>query len=96
MIQRGKNNKYPEQIEIWKLGNKVPEWLSDICKVDFVDGEGNLTLNLTETTTGGYELKTSDGKNTLIVVNNKKDYICYCPGTKIFVLSEAQLNLLYK
>ena len=36
--QRGRNDKYPAKIEVWRIGEKVPEWLSDRAKVKFIDG----------------------------------------------------------
>ena len=55
--QRGKNNKYPAKIEVWRIGEKVPEWLSDRAKVKFIDGEGNVTLDRRDRGDGSYEIR---------------------------------------
>ena len=58
--QRGRNNKYPDEIWTWRLGEIVPEWLSDIAKVSYLEGQdGNIQLEIVSSSTGGYELKES-------------------------------------
>lgn len=94
-VQTGKNDAWPKEIEIWKLGDPIPEWLSDQGKISFVDGEGNLTLETHETSSGGLEIVGSSGTGALVVMRDKKDYVAYGEG-KIFSLSDIQLNLLYK
>lgn len=93
--QAGKNDKYPQTIETWRKGDKVPEWLSDICKVTFVDGNGDITLESRETSTGGYELISSTGNETVIKTINSNDYVCRGDNGKIFSLTQIQLDLLY-
>lgn len=98
MKQKGKNNKFPKEIETWRLGETIPEWLSDIAKVKFVDGSGNLTLDITETNTGGYEIKSSDGTRILVGCEDKEDYICIGldkDNREIFSLNPIALGLLY-
>ena len=94
-IQSGRNDKYPKEIETWRFGEKVPEWISDICKVKFIDGLGNLTLDYRETNTGGLELISSSGDRTVLIIKSKKDYVCW-GDSKLFTLRPIQLNLLYK
>lgn len=95
-IQSGKNNKYPNKIETWKYGEQpIPEWISDICKVKFVDGLGNITLDYRETNTGGIEFISADGSRVAISLKNKSDFVC-CGDKRIFVLRPIQLELLYK
>jgi len=92
---RGENSKFPELIlDTWKLGNPVPTWISDICKVKFMDGEGNITLEKRDTNTGGYELLSADNSRVLIKVPEKSSLLCW-DGNKITVLREIQFKLLY-
>lgn len=94
--QLGYNKKYPETVDTWKFGStSVPEWLSDRAKVKFIDGEGNLTLDILETNTGGYEIKNTEGTGALLLVPGKDDFVCYGDG-KIFSLTPVQFKLLYK
>ena len=96
-IQRGENKNYPYQITTWKIGEKIPEWLSDQAKVKFIDGEGNLTLDWLETSTGGLEIQDSSGLNVLTRLKTKDSILCYSSGTnKIFSLTPVQFNLLYQ
>ena len=95
-VQFGKNDAWPREIEVWKLGDPIPEWLSDQGKVSFVDGDGNITLETHETSSGGLEIVASGGTGTLVMMKDKKDYVAYNGRGKIFSLSDVQLNLLYK
>lgn len=95
MIQRGRNDKYPEKIEVWKPGDKVPEWLSDRAKVELVDlGNADKILKIIELSSGGYEIPDASGKNVLIRVP-KEGWVCY-GNNKIFSLSALELELLYE
>ena len=91
--QKGENDKYPKEIKIWKIGEKIPEWLSDSAKVLFIDGNGNITLDTIDNNTGGYEIKSSSG-DTLVSLKKKSDIVCF-GNSKIFGLSEKQFNLIY-
>lgn len=96
-VQKGENPKYPKFIETWKVGQDVPEWLSDIAKITGMTGDsGKVSIELRETNTGGYEIIDSSGKYTLVKAKNRGDYICFVPGQKLFSLSELQVNLIYK
>lgn len=96
MIQRGRNEKYPEKIEVWRKGSKVPEWLSDRAKIDMLDlGNEDKILKITELSSGGYELFDSSGKNVLVKVPEENGYVCF-GNSKIFALKERELELLYK
>lgn len=97
LVQKGRNDNYPVKIETWMYGETVPEWLSDKAKVVAIDeGTGNPMLDMIETTTGGYELKNSDGISALVKTNDRYDYVCHDPVTdKIFSLSKLQISLLY-
>lgn len=98
LVQRGRNSKYPEKIETWQLGEDTPGWLSDICKVVAMEGNGNLILDTRKTSTGGFELLNSSGDGSAIVsTTGPKDYICRnVNGGSIFSLTPTQMNLLYK
>ena len=95
LVQRGRNNLYPESIEIWKPGMKVPEWLSDRAKVELVDlGNADKILKIIELSSGGYEIPDSSGKNTLIRVP-KDGYVCF-GDNRVLALSQKELDLLYE
>lgn len=95
MIQRGENNKYPMEIETWKFGEKIPEWLSDRANVKFIDGEGNITLNTRDLNNNGREIISSDGVNTLIRLNTADSYVCFSKSHPLISLRPIQLELLY-
>lgn len=94
--QRGYNSLFPNEIEVWKYGEEVPEWLSDRARIKFVDGYGNAILDLIDNTKGGYEIKDSSGTSVLARTTSREDYICFekSSGT-IFSLTPIQLKLLY-
>ena len=96
MRQRGENPKYPEEIVYWRVGMKVPEWLSDQARVKFIDGEGNITLEKRDRVEGGYEILGSDGISILVRTKGMGDYICFDGRSRIFSLTEKQMELLYK
>ena len=93
--QRGENKSFPESVEVWSIGNPIPEWLSDNAKVSFIDGNGNITLDVLENNTGGYQIKTSAGSKTLVNVKKRADLVCY-GDNRVFSLSPKQFNLIYK
>lgn len=93
--QRGRNNLYPETIEIWKIGDKVPEWLSDRAKIEMVDlGNADKILKTTELSSGGYEIYEASGKNVLVRVP-KEGTVCF-GDNRVFSLSKMELDLLYE
>ena len=93
MKQRGRNEKYPNEIKIWKLGDPVPSWLSDLAKVKKIKQYGSIVIDIIMIDRGGFEIK--DPTNQLIAkTTNNSDFICF-GDKKIFVLTEKQLNLLY-
>lgn len=96
MTQRGMNDRYPDKIETWKLGDKIPEWLSDKAQIVFIDGEGNLTLNIRNLNSGGKEIIGSDGKSILVKLDTPKSQVCYSPKKPIFSLRPEQIDLLYE
>lgn len=96
-IQYGHNSKWPEEIETWSYGEKVPEWLSDEAKVSFIDGVGNITLETRELTTGGFEIIKASGIEPLVKIDSRLDYIAHDLKTgKIFPITRKQLELLYE
>lgn len=92
--QRGRNTKYPETIETWKLGEKVPSWLSNVCAVKEVDKGGNIKLDMRETDGGGYELIASGVNQILVKVKGSDDYVCF-GDSRVFTLTQKQIELLY-
>ena len=93
--QRGRNSKYPDEVEVWKLGEKVPEWLSDRAKVRFIDGEGNVTLDRRDRGDGSYEIIEAAGIQTLVTVTERTGFVCFGEG-RVFSLRERQLEILYE
>lgn len=93
--QAGENKEYPESVLVWKVGDKVPEWLSDRAKVKFIDADGNITLETTDTTSGGLEIHDTSGTGSLVKLKKKTDLVC-CGDGRIFSLSPVQFGLLYK
>lgn len=95
LIQRGRNNKYPKIIETWKLGESVPEWLSDRSKVELVDlGNEDKKLKTTPLSSGGYEIYDASGKNVLTRVPDN-GLVCF-GDNYIFSLSSDEIELLYE
>ena len=94
--QKGYNSKFPKSLkDIWRIGDKVPEWLSDKAKVTFIDGNGNKTLERRDLTTGGYEIIASDGIGVLVSCKSKEDYVCLSENGYIFSLGYKQMEILY-
>jgi hypothetical protein len=93
--QRGRNDKYPAKIEVWRIGDKVPEWLSDRAKVKFIDGEGNVTLDRRDRGDGSYEIIGASGVQTLVTVEERSGVVCFGDG-RIFSLRERQFEILYE
>jgi len=97
--QIGENSKYPQEVITWKLGEVVPEWISDRAKVTALEATtNNVQIDLRNTNTGGYEIIDADGINTLVKSNGKEDIICreaLHKTSKIFSLSPIQFKLIY-
>lgn len=96
MIQKGRNNFYPQSIRVWKRGEPIPEWLSDRACITAIDLNFKYSLKYRDTTKGGYEIFDSSGLNVLVRAESKEDYICLGDNGKLFSLSPKQLELLYK
>ena len=97
--QKGKNNKYPTTIQVWKLGDSVPEWLSNIAKVGAInENTGELSLFTRDTNTGGFELLDSGGTISLVKTKSRKDYVCKPLESRgpVFSLTPLQLKMLYE
>ena len=94
--QRGRNNKYPESILIWRPEEDVPEWLSDRAKVVSVDlATGEKQLKINSLSSGGIEIYSSDNTSALVRTAGPDSYVCF-GDNKVFSLTETQLNLLYR
>lgn len=96
--QSGKNDKYPEEILVWRVNDtkNIPEWIVDNCKVKNIT-EDQIIIDTRNTNTGGLEFLTSGSNGVLFSTKTKEDYACYDPKTKkIFSLTEKQLELLYE
>lgn len=93
--QRGRNSLYPETIETWKQGERVPEWLSDRAKVELVDlGNADKKLKTSLLSSGGYEIYEASGKSVLVRVP-EDGYVCF-GDNRVFGLSQKELDLLYE
>ena len=97
--QKGRNSKYPAQIETWQLGELVPDWLSDVARIKGLDGSGNKILDLQKTNAGGYTLKAAGENIILVSAKTMNDYVCYGKNESghyyMFTLTSSQFNLLY-
>lgn len=95
MVQRGMNNLYPEKIKTWRIGEKIPEWLSDNARILSIDEDGNVKLDTYDLSSGGIAIKNSSGIGSLIELKTPDSIVCYSPGKNIFSLKPEQLELLY-
>ena len=91
-VQCGRNDKYPEQIETWRRGETVPEWISDNCKIIGIEGT-SLIPEFRKVINGGYEIVKENG-SALVSTKSDSDFICF-GNNKIFSLTPKQLELLY-
>ena len=96
MIQKGRNNSYPQTIQVWRRGELVPEWLSDRACIVSIDLNTGYSLRYRDTVSGGYEILDSSGIDVLVRTERKEDYICFGDNGKIFSLSPKQIKLLYR
>ena len=95
--QCGKNDKYPEEILVWRIDDtkNIPDWIIDNCKIKNITDK--VILDTRNTSTGGVEFIASGSNAILFSTKTKNDYACYDQKTKkIFSLTEIQLNLLYE
>lgn len=94
MKQRGRNEKYPDEIKTWRLGEPVPSWLSDVARVKEIKDDGSVVIDLRiADNDNGFEI--IDPENRILVkTKSNSDFICY-GDRKIFTINENQLNLLY-
>ena len=95
--QVGRNDKYPETVETWQLGEPVPEWLSDRAMVESLDDNGNLTLVTRQTNGGkGLEIIASGSvlSNKLVELKDKEGYVCFGDG-RIFYIGPRAFPYLY-
>lgn len=96
--QVGRNDKYPKEVRVWRRGEPVPEWLSDISKISGMDNISNLPILATVAlNTGGYIIleSGSSGNESLVTVRKENDYVCIGDDSRIFSLTPNQLRLLY-
>lgn len=94
MKQRGRNEKYPNEIKVWRLGEPIPTWLSDIAKVKDVKENGSMVIDIRMADDDrGFEIIKPDNQ-ILIRTNKNSDIICF-GNNQLFVLTEKQLELLY-
>ena len=97
--QKGRNDRYPAIIESWTYGETVPDWLSDISRVNGMSLEGNPILDLQRTNEGGYTIKSSDGESIVAHTKTLNDHICLGKNkdghSYMFTLTPTQFDLLY-
>ena len=93
MKQRGRNEKYPFEIKTWKLGEPVPQWISDVARVKEIKEDGSVVIDVRKHTNGGFEIIGPENQ-ILIETKNDSDLVCFGSG-KFFVLTNKQLDLIY-
>ena len=97
-IKRGRNDKYPNKIEVWKLEDpNVPSWLSDISKIASITN-GNVQIDYRKTNTGGIEILDSSGTAVILRLDSEDFLVCKDLSTEfggIIALSPKQVELLY-
>ena len=95
-IQRGENPDWPHIIYgQWKIGEKIPEWLSDRAHVTIVTGDGIKNIETRETSSGGIEIIDS-GKIGILATLRKKDWLIIYDGKSVKSIGPEQFNILYK
>lgn len=94
MKQRGRNEKYPDEIKVWRLGDPVPLWLSDVAMVKEVKDDGSVVIDLRMADEDkGFEIIGPENR-ILVKTMENSEVVCYGEG-RFFALSKKQLNLLY-
>jgi hypothetical protein len=93
-IQGGRNEFYPREIEVWRKNEILPSWISDNCRIVSIRDNGELVPDIRSNSRGGFDILEQNG-HALVSTSSESDYICY-GDSKIFPLSELQLELLYK
>lgn len=94
MKQRGRNEKYPDEIKVWRFGDPVPLWLSDSARVKEVKEDGSVVLDLRMADEDkGFEIINPENQ-ILVKTKSDSEVVCYGEG-RFFALTEKQLDLLY-
>lgn len=96
VIQRGDNSDYPKKATIWKIGDPIPEWLSDRAKVSGMNSNGEPFLEMRNGKSGNIEIMDSGGRSVLVKLKDKNSYVLFSSTHPIISLTEHQLKLLYK
>lgn len=78
-IQKGYNCLWPYEIETWRWGEPIPEWISDRAGIEWVDGEGNLTLKTRGLIGGGIEILKSGSSEALIRLKDLRELVYISP-----------------
>ena len=95
--QLGRNDKFPEKIsDTWTRGTPVPEWISDNAKITFIDGNGNIVIEIRDNTSGGYDIIRENGVDILVRTSTQDSIICLSPDNMIISLKKEQIELLYE
>jgi hypothetical protein len=97
-VQRGHNPDWPYLIpehNTWRLGEDIPEWLSDRAYITIISGDGIKNLGTRETSGGGIEIINS-GKIGTLVTLKKKDWIVIYKDGVVKSLSPEAMKFLYK
>lgn len=94
MKQRGRNEKYPEEIKTWRLGESIPSWLSDVARVKEIKEDGSVVIDLRiADNDNGFEIINPENR-ILVKTKSNSDIVCL-GGGRIFSLNKKQLILLY-
>ena len=95
--QWGHNPNFPEIAETWKVGERVPEWLSDQAKVSGFDPTGGILLEThTDQSTGKIHIKDTYRPIDLIVLDSKDHIVIYGKGYPLKALSPIQVDMIYR
>lgn len=75
--QRGRNSKYPKEIEVWRITDgDVPSWLSDVAKVSAINiGNDTVQIGFRKLSTGGIEIPDSSGQSILVKLESEESYM---------------------
>ena len=93
--QWGYNPDYPIEVEGWKIGEKVPDWLSDVAKVSGFDGKtGDILLDMWTDKQGKFHIKDTYRPIDLLVIPNTDSMVVYGDG-KLIVLDPEEIDFLY-
>lgn len=94
--QSGENKNYPEICDAWKMGEPIPEWLSDSARVKEIKEDGTVVLSTSTTSSGGVMILGHQGPTDILVtLKSEESWIIHSKTHKLISLTDLQLRLLY-